>query len=181
MQTREFNEEVLFVEDSTVRVGPDTIKLLKEKALTNKRKRVRLCSHRDVEELLHEMFIVHTKDTYVRPHKHVSRIESCHIIEGFGDIVVFDQKGNIVEVTRMGGSSTGSVFYHKLADPIYHTLIVRSDFLVFHEITNGPFRSSNTVFAPWSPEEADGSAVEEFMEGLERNIDSFFSSREARA
>ena len=51
--------------------------------------------------------------------------------------------------------------------------MIRSDFFVFHETTQGPFRREETVFAPWAPEETELAAVKEYQEQLEREITSW--------
>jgi hypothetical protein len=50
---------------------------------------------------------------------------------------------------------------------IWHTLIVRSEFLVFHETTNGPFNREDTIFPLWAPEEKEAEQVIGFIESLE--------------
>lgn len=173
MRTKEFNQEVLFADERIVKVGSKEIEFLKKKASYNIRQRMRLCTHRDIADRLHEMLIVHQKDTYVRPHKHQNKIESFHIIEGAVDVILFDDDGNIIEVIRMGDYSSGSHFYYRISDPYYHTLLIKSDVLVFHETTNGPFNRSDTIFAPWAPEESDLIATNEFMTRLTRFVDAF--------
>jgi len=175
MRTKKFNDEVLFADEQIVKVGYRDIEVLKKKAGSNPRKRIRLCAHRDVEDELHEMLIIHKKDIYVRPHKHLNKSESFHIIEGLVDVVVFDDDGSIIEVIKMGDYSSGLMFYYRLSDPYYHTLIIRSDFLVFHETANGPFRRADMVFAPWAPDESDITGQNEFIERLSREVESFLS------
>ena len=167
----EVNEEVLFTVDSITTVDRGDIESLKAKALRNERERVRFCSHRSVQDPVHEMLIVHTKGTYVRPHKHPNKSESFHIIEGNLDIVVFGDAGEPRKVIRLGDYSSGENFFWRLSDSYYHTVIPRSDVVVFHETTNGPFeRASSNVPAPWSPEEHDHAAVEEYGTRLEHWI-----------
>ena len=60
------------------------------KAKQNQRKRIRVCTHKDVNENIHEMLIVHNKDTYVRPHKHKISGESIHILEGKCNLLLFN-------------------------------------------------------------------------------------------
>ena len=48
--------------------------------------------------------------------------------------------------------------------------MIRSDVLVFHETTNGPFDRKDTVFAPWSPEDGDPQGIDAFMTALEEKI-----------
>jgi len=172
---REFNKEVYYATDRIIKLNKEDIQLFKEKASNNQRKTSRLCTHKNVNDNLHEMFIVFTKGAYVRPHKHPNKSISYHIVEGSADIVVFDEEGNIVDVVQMSDYSSGKKFYHRIFDPYYYTPILRSDFLVFHEITNGPFKESDTVFAPWAPDENDSNAIKEFMEKLDKDIDRFLS------
>lgn len=168
IKARRFNEEVLFATKETVLVSGHDVGTLKEEAAGNRRKRVRLCAHNSVEDNLHEMFIIHAKDTYVRPHKHRGKIESFHVVEGTVDVVVFDDDGNIEQVTRMGDYQSGLPFYHRISEPAFHTLLITSDVLVFHEVTNGPFDRADLIFAPWSPEEGDLESAVEYMGQLAR-------------
>ena len=100
--------------------------------------------------------------------------------EGYGDIVLFNEEGGIVDVTHLGDRQLEDKFYHKLADPIFHTLVVRSEFLIFHEVTNGPFRSSNTVFPSWAPKEADDSEIKVFMSSLDKTIEEYLAASKGR-
>ena len=171
MRTREFNEEVLFASDPIVRVGAKDIEDLKQKARRNPRRRIRICAHRDLSESIHEMLIVHEKSCYVQPHKHINKIESFHIIEGTVDIILFDEDGQINETIPMGNYATGRKFFYRLPPLRYHTLMIQSDVLVFHEITNGPFRPDDTVWAPWAPDETDENAVSQYLELITNYIE----------
>ena len=168
MHSIKFNDEVLYTDDPVVQVSRADIQGLKQAALGNPRRRIRLCGHRDVDATLHEMLIVHTRDTYVRPHKHLGKSESFHVIEGLADIVVFDDSGNVTAVVPMGDYGSGRKFFYRLTDPCFHTLLISSDFFVFHETTNGPFVRADTVFAPWAPEDDDEAAGDCFLQGATR-------------
>ena len=152
MKVKKFNEEVFFSDIEIVELNLEDIETLKQKALKNKRKRVRVCSHYSIEDKLHEMFIVHTKDTYVRPHKHLGKSESMYVIEGTAEVVIYNDTGDVTEVIKVGDYKSGHTFYYRLSTPLYHNLIIKSDFFVFHEVTNGPFESDGIVFAPWAQE-----------------------------
>jgi len=167
VHVKQINEEVLYAEDDIVKVDGRDIESLKDQAIRNKRKRIRLCAHQGVDNKVHEMLIVHTKDTYVRPHKHLNKSESFHIIEGSADVVIFDVDGNILEVIPMGDSLSGKIFFYRMNSSQYHTLKIDSDYLVFHEITSGPFDPADTVFAVWAPDEHDLLAVERFKKRLD--------------
>ena len=146
------------------------IDLFKNLSSHNQRKRIRLCAHVEANDLLHEMLIVHERGVYVRPHKHPGKTESAHIIEGLVDVVVFDDAGQITSVIRMGDYTSGKTFYYRMATPVFHTLIIRSDVLVFHETTNGPFDRRDTIFAPWAPDDCDVSHAIAFMVDLDDRV-----------
>jgi len=173
MRWKTISEEVLYGDEPIIKVSSDDIQNLKHLAMKNRRKRIRLCAHRDEEDKVHEMLIVHTSDTYVRPHKHLTKSESFHIIEGRADVILFDDAGNVVNVVPMGDPSSGHSFYYRISDPYFHSLQIHSDFLVFHETANGPFRRSDNVSAPWSPDESDSGAVRDFAASLAQSIGGF--------
>ena len=154
-----------------VRISRADIQALKDQALRNPRQRIRICAHKDTLDRLHEMLIVHTRSTYVRPHKHLNKSESFHVIEGSADVVIFDEAGGVAEVIRMGDYASGRRFYYRIEQPAYHTLLITSDVLVFHETTNGPFRREEMIFAPWAPEEQDEAARAGFVVRLQAEIE----------
>ena len=165
---KEISEEIFFTEDAIVTVDAETIEFLKEKASQNKRRRARLCAHQNTDAAVHEMIIVHSKGAYIEPHKHINKSESFHIIEGSADLFFFDENGEVIKVISMGDYSSGKIFYYRVSDPIYHTLIVTSDIVVFQETTKGPFNRSDTIWAPWAPQEGNEEAIKVFMEQLMR-------------
>jgi cupin fold WbuC family metalloprotein len=167
---RRVSPEVLYTEEAITTARRGDIDSFKQLSLENPRKRIRLCAHGAPGDALHEMLIVHERGAYVRPHKHPGKTESTHIVEGQVDVVVFDDAGNIERVIRMGDYASGRTFYYRMAVPVFHTLIVRSDVLVFHETTNGPFDRKDTVFAPWAPEESDAPGAERFIAGVDEKI-----------
>ncbi len=173
MKIKEINDEIFYGEGDLVKVTQKEINFLKEKALVAKRQRSRLCTHRDVEEPIHEMLIVHNSNTYVRPHKHLGKSESFHLIEGSANIVIFNEQGDIKEVLPMGERTSGKFFYYRMKEGLYHTLIIISDVIVFHEITKGPFNKVDTVFAPWSPEDEDQNIAEEFISRIKKKCEQF--------
>jgi len=164
------NTEVLYTLDDLTITDYSDISHFKKLSKVNIRKRVRLCAHLEQANLLHEMIIVHGKGAYVRPHKHLGKCESTHIVEGEVDVVLFDNEGRIDQVIKMGEYTSGKPFFYRMAIPTYHTFIIRSEILVFHETTNGPFNKDSIIFAPWAPENDDMKSVELFMSDLEERV-----------
>jgi cupin fold WbuC family metalloprotein len=177
MNVRTINDEVLYTTGPVVVADLDDMTSLKERSSSNRRKRIRICAHRNVTDPLHEMLIVHEKNTYIRPHKHLNKTESVHLIEGLADFVVFDDEGNIKDVLQLGEYGSTRGFFCRMSEPLYHTLLIHSEFLIFHETTNGPFNRSDTLFAPWSPDETDKPARTAFLRQLQSESQSFLKSR----
>jgi cupin fold WbuC family metalloprotein len=169
MGKRNINPEVIVTECGVVKVRGGDISEMKAKAAYNERKRIRLCAHESIEDPLHEMLIIHARDTYVPPHKHVNKSESIYIIEGEVDLVLLTPEGEIDELVPMGDYLSGHYMYCRLPESTFHTLRIRSDVLVFHETTNGPFRREGTVFASWSPDETSPD-VDSYTADLEKRI-----------
>jgi cupin fold WbuC family metalloprotein len=172
MQIKKVNDEVLYADETIVNVDYQDIAFLKKNVQHNERKRIRLCTHQDVHDQLHEMLIVLSQDTYIRPHKHQNKSESFHIIEGIIEVVVFDELGKVLKVIPMGDYTSGRKFYYRLAEPSYHTVLIRTDMAVFHETTNGPFNQNDTDFATWAPNEHDKVAAQQFKEQLIQRINN---------
>ena len=165
------NEEVFYPEDShqvTILSKQDT-DFLQNVALSNERKRSRICTHSSIKDDIHEMFIYHPKATYVRPHKHMSKDESFCLIVGEIDLVIFNDDGMIVKVLRMGNYESGKAFYYRIHTNIYHTQIFRED-TIFHEVSKGPFNKKNNLDADWAPNEKNGEFVKNYINKLEIQI-----------
>jgi cupin fold WbuC family metalloprotein len=167
---RKINNEVFVADESIVRLGAEQISFLKQQALTSNRKRARICTHRSNDDALHEMLIAISAESYIRPHKHTSKVESFHIIEGQVDVVVFNDTGAIVDVVELGDVSTGKSFYYRLSDSLFHTLLIHSDFLVVHEVTNGPFVANETILAPFAPLESHDDEALAYVADLGRFV-----------
>lgn len=143
---REESPEVLYAAVDVVRLIWPDLEELKALALKNPRKRVRICTHRSQEDLLHEMFIVHTKHTAIPVHKHLDRAESFTVLHGRADLILLHDDGKKRETISLGEPKSGLPFYYRISEPIFHTLNIHSEFLIFYEATTGPFKNSGTVF-----------------------------------
>ena len=163
------SKEVLYPQDEVVLIDTVDLEEMKRLAMINPRQRIRLCTHRSPTDHLHEMFIIHSKECYVRPHKHIGKAESMAILEGEVDVVLFHDDGSIKEVVKMGDIASGKKFYYRISDPVIHMLLIRSEFLVFHEATEGPFLREKTVFPKWAPEE-NTPELKDFIDKIESMV-----------
>lgn len=167
---KKINDEVYYATGNIVKLYKNDIVSLELKSRKNKNKRIRICCHKDINDKIHEMFIILRKGTYVRPHKHLNKTVSYHIVEGYADIIIFDDKGNIIELIKMGNYPSRQKFYYRLNIPYYYTLNINSNYVIFHEILNGPFKKSDTLFPPWSPNENDEAEIKKFLKNLKKSV-----------
>lgn len=152
-------DEIFVARDPIVFIGEEEIAFLKERAAVSDRQRARICAHKSPDDPLHEMFIAMTSLSYVRPHRHRAKSESFHVVEGRVDVVLLEDSGDISGVVELGAAGTGRCRYYRLEESRFHTLLIRSDLLVLHEVTNGPFDRRLTEYASFAPEESDHAAA----------------------
>jgi cupin fold WbuC family metalloprotein len=170
MRLRKVSDEVYVADEPIVRVGPYEVAFVKDQARKSPRGRARICAHRSNDDALHEMIIAISSASYIRPHRHVSKAESFHVVEGEVDVAVFDESGTVVDVIALGAPGSGRNFYYRLSDSAFHTLLIRSELLVIHEVTNGPFDPSRTIFAPFAPSEDQHVEAREYMKRVSEAV-----------
>ena len=171
MKYRVQNDEVLYLEGPLPAVTAADLEELKARARRSPLQRARLCAHADPGEAIHEMLIVLVRGGYIRPHRHPGKSESFHVVSGTVDLAFFHEDGRLAEVLAMGEfGHPGRSFYCRMPEGLYHTLLIRSEELIVHETTNGPFDPSATDFAPWAPEARDAGACQAFLADLEARL-----------
>jgi len=166
--TRNFNSEVLHASSRVLDIDKADMLQLCSIAAGTARQRSRFCAHSTSEEPLHEMFIVHPKNAYVRPHRHLGKVESMLVLAGSLQYITFTDDGDIEQCTKMGNYESGHTFYHSMREPKYHSMIIDSDWLIFLEITQGPFRKEDSEFASWSPEDTRLEEIAAFVNKIKR-------------
>ena len=162
--------DVFVAEGPIAAIGAEEIALLKSVVAKSPSGRVRINAHGDGEDRLHEMFIAIRPDSYIRPHKHPSKSESFHLVYGAVDIVVFEDDGRIRQIVSLAAGNPAKPFYYRMSKPFFHTLVVRSDMVVVHEITNGPLQQGGSVFASFAPEESDAAGIAVYKAALAEKI-----------
>lgn len=159
--------EVLYTTETLPVVGQADVDFLKEEAKKNPRERSRICVHPDASDELHEMFIIHKKGCYVRPHRHNTKAESIMVIEGEVDLFCFDEAGNITQVIELGAYGGTRPFFYRMQKPTYHSLLIQSKELVFLETSRGPFSADSSAFPDWAPTNDDIEGQKKFMAKME--------------
>ena len=170
------NDEIFVARGPIVRFGDDEVAFLKQQVQASPHGRARICAHKANEDTLHEMLIAISAESYIHPHKHVGKSESFHIVEGNVDVVIFDDAGGIIDVVELGTPGSGRQFFYRLSECRFHTLRIRTDVLVVHEVTNGPFVKENTVLAPFAPLEGERDMTQKYMVRVSEQVSQYFRS-----
>jgi len=171
MSWKKINDEVLYPKglDRITSVSKEDLDYLKEFALSNLRKRARICVHNSINDNVHEMFIYHPKGTYVPPHKHTKNHESYFLIQGEFTVIFFDDDGTPIRMIEMGDIKTGKKFFFRMSKPIYRTILFKEDSF-FLEVKQGPFTPDSFIVADWAPTVENKPAVENYLEMLAKKI-----------
>lgn len=162
--------EVFLAEGPIAAVGRTELNMLRAAVKASPKRRARINAHADGEDALHEMIIAIDTTSYIRPHKHPGKSEAFHIVEGEVDIVVFADNGEIDRLVQLGPPGGQRPFYYRMSEAFFHTLIIRSDLLIVHEITNGPFRPKATVFADFAPDDGEVEKAAAYQAELLRRV-----------
>ena len=134
-------------------VGRNELENLKLLAKKDPQRRARICLHKNEQELVQEMIIAFCKDSYVRPHRHINKSESYHIMEGELDIIFFDKNGSEKNKIQLSANRDGLPTLFRISSSEWHTVIPKTDYVIIHEVTKGPFDDNSSDYPSWAPAE----------------------------
>jgi cupin fold WbuC family metalloprotein len=149
--------------DDIVTVTPEIISKLKIAASKDHLGRARFCLHRDYTDKVQEMIIVLKQGTYVRPHRHVGKTESFHMIDGKLKLFFFNDAGKIIQSLVLESNRPRLAFVYRLSVEIWHMAIPLTKYAIFHETITGPFTDKQSEFASWSPAENDLENIKKYL------------------
>tara|TARA_Y100001968_G_C19315474_1_gene696435 strand:- start:472 stop:1014 length:543 start_codon:yes stop_codon:yes gene_type:complete len=144
------------------------IKLLKEDCKSNTKKRSRINFHRNSKELVQEMIIALHHDTKVDVHRHISKSESFHIIEGKLAIVLFQNDSSKILDTIQLESKSNHCFY-RLNSELDHLVIPLSEIVIIHETTQGPFIPGDPNVPIWAKGKTGFDQVESIRYNMQKS------------
>lgn len=128
------------------------------KAAASPRRRAHHNLHSSADDPVQRFVVVAHSDSYIRPHRHLTKSELCTVVRGRFEVVVFDADGTIVERSVIGEGTPNLAF--ELPRATWHTLLVHTDGAAFVEIKEGPYDPSTAAeFARWAPEEGSATAA----------------------
>ena len=123
---------------------------------------VRICLHEGPDADHHDMVALERRGRYYRPHKHLRKGDTFHLLEGRLGIFSFDDTGIVIDAVVIG---PGEIY--RTAVNTYHAVLPLTDYVIHHENKPGPFeRSGDSVFPDWAPDGSDADAVMTYLETL---------------
>ncbi len=127
-------------------------------------KNVRISLHTSSQNTMHNMIISQGDYTYNRPHKHINKAETYHILYGEQIVIIFDNNGNVIDKVCM---SKDENMIYRFEKDTYHMTIPITKCCVFHESKIGPFvRKRDSILASWSPSDNNPKEVKTFLDKL---------------
>jgi len=106
--------------------------------------------HEAPSDVVQRYFIVATRDSYFRPHRHAT-------MRGRLDVLMFDPSGVVVARYAMGEGAPN--FGYETPLGTWHSLVLQSANAAFFETKEGPYDPATAVEpAPWAPAEGDAKA-----------------------
>lgn len=129
---------------------------------------VRICLHEGPTAAFHEMIIFERPGVYSRPHKHLVKGESYHLIEGSMGAFVFDEEGAVVNACVLEAAGN---FIYRVGVNTFHAVMPLGDFVIYHEAKPGPFTGdTDSIYPPWAPDGRDAAAAARYTDGLRRML-----------
>ena len=119
--------------------------------------------HSNSEDEFHNMLIFQWKGTYIRPHKHLYKPETCHMLEGKQQQILLGDNGEVIDRANL---STNENIIYRIQSNTYHTAFILSDYVLFHESKPGPFLfDEDSIFPRWAPN-SNQKEIDTFMNNI---------------
>ena len=129
---------------------------LTAKATTSPRRRAHHNIHATGNDLVQRFFVAAHRDSYFRPHRHLTKSELAVILRGHVDVLTFDESGAVTDRFRVG-TDTPNIAY-ETPRATWHTLLAATDGAAFLEIKEGPYDPvTASEFPAWAPPEGHES------------------------
>lgn len=110
---------------------------------------VRINLHPGPESAVHDMIIAQSPGGKPFAHKHLTREETYHMIEGRMRLQFYDDAGEPTTSTLLGAPGTGLPLIARVPRDVWHASRPEGGCAVFHESRPGPFDGADTVLPGW--------------------------------
>ena len=120
---------------------------------------IRICMHKNKNDLHHDMIILQQRGNFYKPHKHKKKGETYHVIKGSMLCILFNDTGKILRYQHVKKNNI-------LRTPIniHHTIVPYSKYVIYHESKIGPFLKKNdSIFPKWANNPKIYKNIEKFI------------------
>lgn len=129
-------------------VNKEMINELVEISKNDGNKNIRLCLHSSPEESLHDMIILEYKDKKCRKaHKHSDKDETLVMLYGKMLVMLFDEQGELIYKNILDAENNR---VYRNARNKYHAYLPTSDFVIYKETKQGPFKQTDNIPPNWN-------------------------------
>ena len=109
------------------------------------KKDLRVCLHQKSTDKHHDMIILQQKRNYYKPHKHLFKGETYHMIVGSMKCILFNNFGKIKKIVTI---KKNEIF--RVPKNTFHTMLPISVITIYHENKPGPFiKKGDSIFPNW--------------------------------
>lgn len=153
-----------FCKNEITTINKEILNELKNISKKLGKKNVRICLHNNQIEKLHSMVNLINISEYSRPHKHLNKAESYHIIEGRMAFIIFDEVGTVIDKCILEPDGN---FLLRVGANVFHTAIPLTEIVIFHESRLGPFpKEGDSVYPSWAPDAKNPILINEYVKDL---------------
>ncbi|MEZ5652737.1 MAG: WbuC family cupin fold metalloprotein [Burkholderiaceae bacterium] len=127
-------------------------------AAASPRRREHLLLHGSHDEAVQRIVMTMNPGTYLRPHRHLARMETLIVLAGELDLLIFDDAGCLTRRLSMAaaGAVGGASSIVEMPARTWHSVVVSSGQpCTLFEIKPGPHRDADTEMADWAPAEGE--------------------------
>lgn len=133
-----------FKKENGVLFDKDLKKFMLENFYKNKND-LRICLHQKSIDKHHDMIILQQKKNYYKPHKHLFKGETYHMIVGSMKCILFNNYGKIKKIVTI---KKNEIF--RVPKNTFHTMLPLTNFTIYHENKPGPFiKKGDSIFPKW--------------------------------
>jgi cupin fold WbuC family metalloprotein len=138
-------------------IAHNLIDELSTRAAASPRGRAHHNVHESPTDLVQRFFVVTQRNTYFRPHRHLTKSELALVMRGRFDVLIFDEKGTVTARYPVGDGTANMAY--ETPQATWHTLVADNDGSSFFEVKQGPYDPATAAeFASWAPAEGDPAA-----------------------
>ena len=109
------------------------------------KKDIRICLHKGRNDKHHDMIILQQKKNFYKPHKHLRKGKTYHMVRGKMVTIIFTNNGKISTCCLI---KKGDIYRTPINK--FHTFVPISKFVIYHESKVGPFlKKRDSIFPKW--------------------------------